>query len=79
MRDSALPGEEPFRAGIEVTNITDVFFVNSKNEIVKSIFIYRVGRTLAVVQIGSMLRSRVSRDMNGKVTRFQHTTVRPEP
>ncbi len=26
-----------------------------------------------------MLRSRVSRDMSGKVTCFQHITVRPEP
>ncbi len=78
MRDSAFPGEESFRAGIELTNITDVYFVNSKNEIVKSIFIYRVGRTPEVGQIGSMLRSRVSRDMKGRVRWFQHTTVHPE-
>ncbi len=32
----------------------------------------------AVAQIDFMLRSSVSRDMNGKVIRIQDTTVRPE-
>lgn len=32
-----------------------------------------------VAQIDFMLRSRVSRDMTGKVKWFQHITVRPEP
>lgn len=33
----------------------------------------------AIAQIDFMSRSRVSRDMNGKVIRFQDATVRPEP
>ena len=43
-------------------------------------FLFCVGMDQeALAQIDFMSRSRVSRDMNGKVIRFQDATVRPEP